>query len=114
MWSGFLFVQLLHESVNRCPGALQEEEVQKQQRQLQEDRQEWQRKKDEYQKDLERLRDAQRKLDRDKEAVQRQMDKMGDARLSEVSPLPTSCSGDLRQDGDALSSLPPEDSLHHL
>lgn len=76
-----------------CPGALQEEEVQQQQRQLQEDRQELHRKKDEYQKDLERLRDAQRKLDRDKEAVQRQFDKLGDARPSEVSvaPLLVSC-----------------------
>lgn len=82
------------DAVSTCPAALQEEEVQKQQRQLQEDRQEWQRRKDEYQKDLERLRDAQRKLERDKEAVQRQFHKMGDARLFEVSatPLVTSCS----------------------
>uniref|UniRef100_H3D2Y5 Uncharacterized protein n=1 Tax=Tetraodon nigroviridis TaxID=99883 RepID=H3D2Y5_TETNG len=63
----------------------EEEEVQKQQRQLQEDRQEWQSRKEEYQRDLERLRDAQRKLERDKEALQRQVDKMGDARPSEVS-----------------------------
>lgn len=59
--------------------------MQKQQRQLQEDRQECQRKKEEYQKDLERLRDAQRKLERDKEAVQRQFEKLGDVRLSQVS-----------------------------
>lgn len=75
----------MHEPVDTCPHALQEEEVQKQQRQLQEDRQEWQRKKEEYQKDLERLRDAQRKLERDREALQRQFDKMGDVGLSEVS-----------------------------
>lgn len=93
VWSRLPFVQLLHEAVSTCPGAPQEEEVQKQQRQLQVDRQEWQRKKDEYQKDLERLRDAQRKLERDKEALQRQFDKMGEARVSEVSapPLLTSC-----------------------
>lgn len=70
------------------PCAVQEEEVQKQHRQLQEERQEWQRKKEEYQKDLERLRDAQRKLERDKDAVQRQFEKMGDARLPEVSMRP--------------------------
>lgn len=82
--SHFTFVWLLYEPTDTRPGSLQEEEVQKQQQQLQEDRQEWQRKKEEYQKDLERLRDAQRKLERDKEAVQRQFDKMGDVRLSEV------------------------------
>lgn len=64
--------------------------MQKQQRQLQDDRQEWQRKKEEYQKDLERLRDAQRKLQREKETVQRQLDKMGDVRVAEVSAPPSS------------------------
>lgn len=100
-----------------APRALQEEEVQKQQRQLQEDRQEWQRKKEEYQKDLERLRDAQRKLERDREAVQRQFDKMGDVGLSEVSVgrVLTSCRHSvnhcrnihLRNDDDAVFFIHP-------
>lgn len=120
---------MLYEPVDTRPHSLQEEEVQKQQQQLQEDRQEWQRKKEEYQKDLERLRDAQRKLERDKEAVQRQFDKMGDVRLSEVSirPVGTSCSPSLTVNHAAVSlpkylpefsssiPYPPvEDSLHHI
>lgn len=55
-----------------------------QHKQLEEERQELQNRKEEYQKDLERLRDAQRKLERDREAVQRQLDKMEEVRLAEV------------------------------
>uniref|UniRef100_A0A3P8SBS1 Si:dkey-172h23.2 n=1 Tax=Amphiprion percula TaxID=161767 RepID=A0A3P8SBS1_AMPPE len=62
-----------------------EEEILKQHRELEEEKQELQNKKEEYQKDLERLRDAQRKLERDREAVQRQLDKMEEVRVSEVS-----------------------------
>lgn len=57
----------------------------KQQRELEEGRQELQRKNEEYQKNLERLRDAQRKLERDNEAIQRQFDKMKEVHVAEVS-----------------------------
>lgn len=57
----------------------------KQQRELEEGRQELQRKNEEYQKNLERLRDAQRKLERDNEAMQRQFDKMKEVHVAEVS-----------------------------
>ncbi|XP_028444724.1 A-kinase anchor protein 13 isoform X3 [Perca flavescens] len=68
----------------------QEEEVLKQQTELEEEKQRLQSKKEAYQKDLERLRDAQRKLERDREAVQRQYDKMEELRLSERTPSTTS------------------------
>ncbi|XP_039651880.1 A-kinase anchor protein 13 isoform X4 [Perca fluviatilis] len=68
----------------------QEEEVLKQQMELEEEKQRLQSKKEAYQKDLERLRDAQRKLERDREAVQRQYDKMEELRLSERTPSTTS------------------------
>lgn len=64
---------------------LQEEEILKQQKDLEEEKQELQNKKEEYQKDLERLRDAQRKLERDREAMQRHLNKMEELRLAEVS-----------------------------
>lgn len=64
---------------------LQEEEILKRQKDLEEEKQELQNKKEEYQKDLERLRDAQRKLERDREAMQRHLNKMEDLRLAEVS-----------------------------
>lgn len=64
---------------------LQEEEVQKQHKQLDEERKELQSKKEEYQRDLERLRDAQRKLEKEREAVQRQIHRMEELRPSEVS-----------------------------
>lgn len=57
----------------------------RQQREMEEERQELQSRKEEYQRDLERLRDAQRKLDRDREAVQRQLDKMEEVGVAEVS-----------------------------
>ncbi len=57
----------------------------KQHKEMEDEKQELQSKKEEYQKDLERLRDAQRKLERDREAVQRHLDKMGELRLAEVS-----------------------------
>lgn len=57
----------------------------KQHKELEQEKQDLQSKKEEYQKDLERLRDAQRKLERDREAVQRQLDKMEELRLAEVS-----------------------------
>uniref|UniRef100_A0A3B3CFA3 Si:dkey-172h23.2 n=1 Tax=Oryzias melastigma TaxID=30732 RepID=A0A3B3CFA3_ORYME len=85
---------------------LQEEEVQKQHKALEAERQELQLRKEEYQKDLERLRDAQRKLERDKDAVRRQLEKMED-RLSEVSAegleawMSPLCSAALRQDAAA-------------
>ncbi|XP_078800787.1 uncharacterized protein akap13a isoform X5 [Oryzias latipes] len=68
----------------------QEEEVEKQHKALEAEKQELQIRKEEYQKDLERLRDAQRKLERDKEAVRRQLDKMEELRLSERTPSTTS------------------------
>ncbi|XP_037647281.1 A-kinase anchor protein 13 isoform X3 [Sebastes umbrosus] len=68
----------------------QEEEVLKQHRELEEEKQGLQSRKEEYQKDLERLRDAQRKLERDREAVQRQLEKMEELRLSERTPSTTS------------------------
>ncbi|KAM6942735.1 A-kinase anchor protein 13 [Xenentodon cancila] len=69
---------------------LQEEEVLKLQKVLDEEKQELHCRKEEYQKDLERLRDAQRKLERDKEAVRRQLDKVEELRLSERTPSTTS------------------------
>lgn len=57
----------------------------KQHRELEEEKQELQSRKEEYQRDLERLRDAQRKLKKDSEAVQRQLEKMEEIRLVEVS-----------------------------
>ncbi|TMS12907.1 A-kinase anchor protein 13 [Larimichthys crocea] len=60
---------------------MQEEEVLRQNKVLEEEKRELQNKKEEYQRDLERLRDAQRKLERDREAVQRQLDKMEEIRL---------------------------------
>ncbi|TNN70159.1 A-kinase anchor protein 13 [Liparis tanakae] len=69
---------------------LQEEEVLKRQKELEEEKHGLQSRKEEYQKDLERLRDAQRKLERDREAVQRQLDKVEELRLSEGTPSTTS------------------------
>ncbi|XP_029353314.1 A-kinase anchor protein 13 isoform X3 [Echeneis naucrates] len=67
-----------------------EEEMLKQHKELDLERQELQSKKEEYQKDLERLRDAQRKLERDREAVERQLDRMEELRLAERTPSTTS------------------------
>ncbi|XP_027137513.1 A-kinase anchor protein 13 isoform X2 [Larimichthys crocea] len=69
---------------------MQEEEVLRQNKVLEEEKRELQNKKEEYQRDLERLRDAQRKLERDREAVQRQLDKMEEIRLAERTPSTTS------------------------
>ncbi|XP_078017755.1 A-kinase anchor protein 13-like isoform X1 [Epinephelus lanceolatus] len=68
----------------------QEEEILKQHKELEEEKQGLQSKKEEYQRDLERLRDAQRKLEKDREAVQRQLEKMEELRLSERTPSTTS------------------------
>ncbi|XP_075321668.1 A-kinase anchor protein 13 isoform X4 [Odontesthes bonariensis] len=69
---------------------LQEEEILKLHKSLDDEKQELQSKKEEYQKDLERLRDSQRKLERDREAMRRQLDKMEELRLSERTPSTTS------------------------
>ncbi|XP_041844776.1 A-kinase anchor protein 13 isoform X3 [Melanotaenia boesemani] len=69
---------------------LQEEEITKLHKALDEEKQELQSKKEEYQRDLERLRDAQRKLEREREAMRRQLDKMEELRLSERTPSTTS------------------------
>ncbi|KAM9764912.1 A-kinase anchor protein 13 isoform 4-T5 [Menidia menidia] len=69
---------------------LQEEEMLKLHKVMEEEKQELQSKKEEYQKDLERLRDAQRKLERDRDAMRRQLDKMEEFRLSERTPSTTS------------------------
>ncbi|XP_053277907.1 A-kinase anchor protein 13 isoform X3 [Pleuronectes platessa] len=84
---------------------IQEEEVQKQHKKMEDERRELQRKKEEYQKDLERLRDAQRKLERDREAVQRQFDKMEELRLAERTPSTTS---DESQFPSSSQSLEPD------
>lgn len=73
-----------NKSVTASLQPLQEEEVLKRQKELEEEKHGLQSRKEEYQKDLERLRDAQRKLERDREAVQRQLDKMEELHLSEV------------------------------
>ncbi|XP_062275977.1 LOW QUALITY PROTEIN: A-kinase anchor protein 13 [Scomber scombrus] len=69
---------------------VQEEEISKRHKELDEEKRELLSKKEEYQRDLERLRDAQRKLERDREAVQRQLDKMEELRLAERTPSTTS------------------------
>ncbi|XP_072236224.1 A-kinase anchor protein 13 isoform X3 [Leuresthes tenuis] len=69
---------------------LQEEEILKLHKVLDDEKQELQSKKEEYQKDLERLRDSQRKLERDRDAMRRQLDKMEELRLSERTPSTTS------------------------
>ncbi|XP_060924025.1 A-kinase anchor protein 13 isoform X4 [Limanda limanda] len=84
---------------------IQEEEVQKQHKKVEDERRELQRRKEEYQKDLERLRDAQRKLERDREAVQRQFDKMDELRLAERTPSTTS---DESQFPSSSQSLEPD------
>ncbi|KAM7423672.1 hypothetical protein PAMA_000162 [Pampus argenteus] len=63
---------------------IQEDEISKKHKELEDEKQELQSRKEEYQRDLERLRDAQRKLERDREAVQRQLDKMKELRLAET------------------------------
>ncbi|XP_047437596.1 A-kinase anchor protein 13 isoform X3 [Mugil cephalus] len=69
---------------------VQAEEILKQHKALEEEKQELQSKKEVYQKELERLRDAQRKLQRDKEAVQRQLEKLEELRAAERTPSTTS------------------------
>lgn len=65
--------------------SLQDEDLSKQQRALEDERRELASRKEDYQRDLERLRDAQRKLDKDREALQRQLDKMDELRRAEVN-----------------------------
>ncbi|XP_069394367.1 A-kinase anchor protein 13 isoform X3 [Paralichthys olivaceus] len=83
---------------------IQEEEVQKQHKKVEDERRELQRKKEEYQKDLERLRDAQRKLERDREAVQRHVDKMEELRLAERTPSTTSDESQFPSSSQSLES----------
>ncbi|XP_035009533.2 A-kinase anchor protein 13 isoform X3 [Hippoglossus stenolepis] len=87
---------------------IQEEEVQKQHKKVEDERRELQRKKEEYQKDLERLRDAQRKLERDREAVQRQFDKMEEHRLAERTPSTTSDESQFPSSSQSLEADPLE------
>ncbi|XP_031704585.1 A-kinase anchor protein 13 isoform X5 [Anarrhichthys ocellatus] len=86
----------------------QEEEVLKRQKELEEEKQGLQGRKEEYQKDLERLRDAQRKLERDREAVQRQLDNMEELRLSERASSTTSDESQFPSSSQSLELDPPE------
>ncbi|XP_035485140.2 A-kinase anchor protein 13 isoform X2 [Scophthalmus maximus] len=87
---------------------IQEEEVLKQHKKLEQEKQELHRKKEEYQKDLERLRDAQRKLERDRESVQRHLDNMGELRLAERTPSTTSDDSQFPGSSQSLEADPLE------
>ncbi|KAF0043529.1 hypothetical protein F2P81_004866 [Scophthalmus maximus] len=98
-------LRYFNESIDAPP---QEEEVLKQHKKLEQEKQELHRKKEEYQKDLERLRDAQRKLERDRESVQRHLDNMGELRLAERTPSTTSDDSQFPGSSQSLEADPLE------
>ncbi|KAG5849112.1 hypothetical protein ANANG_G00106560 [Anguilla anguilla] len=63
-------------------------------RELDDERQELQARKEEYQRDLERLRDAQRKLERDREQVRREVERLELAEEKQMHRTPSTTSED--------------------